>query len=353
MAWAGWKFSGCLHFSLVNFGVSIPLSNAIAMVPYIAFDIFAVLDTAHWTALAYSFIVVEALVLVLSMLGHLKFGAIMNAAYVLAGIALFATGEAPVVTPGTDFFGNTFAMAWAGWKFSGCLHFSLVNFGVSIPLSNAIAMVPYIAFDIFAVLDTAHWTALAYSFIVVEALVLVLSLHEALDTTPPPVKELRRRFMTMMFPGYIGLLRRLLCGVKKLRAKPTDVVIAVPAKSGTTWLMHMAHQLRMEGAEPRFGDQMEVMPWIPPGPADALDQDLNGPQGGLCRVFKSHAPYRQLQYEPAPKLVYCYRDLKVRMIFVFGELLQFQSEFRYQRSCCCCEGRVCVCIQVHELDAWS
>jgi hypothetical protein len=46
---------------------------------------------------------------------------------------------------------------------------------------------------------------------------------------------------------------------------------------------------------------MEVMPWIPPGPADALEQDLNGPQRGLCRVFKSHAPHRELQACPPGK----------------------------------------------------
>ena len=77
-----------------------------------------------------------------------KVAAVSNSLYVLAGIALFATGEAPVITPTTDFLGDKFAMAWAGWKFSGCLYFALINFGVPVLLSNAVTMIPYIAFDI-------------------------------------------------------------------------------------------------------------------------------------------------------------------------------------------------------------
>ena len=61
-----------------------------------------------------------------------KFAAIVNTAYVLAGVALFATGEAPVITPGVDFLSDKFVMAWAGWKFSGCLYMALVNYGVAI-----------------------------------------------------------------------------------------------------------------------------------------------------------------------------------------------------------------------------
>ena len=45
-----------------------------------------------------------------------KFAAIVCTAYVLAGIALFVTGEAPVITPSTNFLSDKFAMAWAGWK---------------------------------------------------------------------------------------------------------------------------------------------------------------------------------------------------------------------------------------------
>merc|ERR1712178_365516 len=93
-----------------------------------------------------------------SRLGTMKVAAVINSLYVLAGVALFATGEAPVITPGVDFLGDKFSMAWAGWKFSGCLYFALVNLGVHNCLATAIAMAPYVAFDAFAVADPAHWT---------------------------------------------------------------------------------------------------------------------------------------------------------------------------------------------------
>jgi len=38
--------------------------------------------------------------------------------------------------------------------------------------------------------------------------------------------------------------------------RPTDVIVSPPAKSGTTWLLHMAHQLRVGGAEPEYDDQV-------------------------------------------------------------------------------------------------
>jgi hypothetical protein len=114
VAWAGWKFSGCLYMALVNGGVHLGLASAVAMIPYIAFDVYATQDPTHWTPLAYSFIALEAATAVTALMGNLKVGGVINALYVLAGVALFATGEAPVVTAGVDFLGNKFAMAWAG-----------------------------------------------------------------------------------------------------------------------------------------------------------------------------------------------------------------------------------------------
>jgi len=76
--------------------------------------------------------------------------AIINGVYCLAGVALFATGTAPVIAKGVDFLGNPFWVAWAGWKFSGCLYMALVNFGVGLGRASALTIVPYIAFDIYA-----------------------------------------------------------------------------------------------------------------------------------------------------------------------------------------------------------
>ena len=38
--------------------------------------------------------------------------------------------------------------------------------------------------------------------------------------------------------------------------RPSDVIISPAAKSGTTWLLQIAHQLRVKGEEPTWDDQV-------------------------------------------------------------------------------------------------
>merc|ERR1712094_104027 len=140
------------------------------------FDVFAVMDTAHWTPLAWSFIFLEALTGAAALKGYLSCGGVINSLYCLAGIALFVTGEAPVGVPDTNFLGDKFSMAWAGWKFSGCFYYALVNLGLHGGLAMGLAMVPYVVFDIFALQDPAHWTPLSASFILLDGAMGVLGL---------------------------------------------------------------------------------------------------------------------------------------------------------------------------------
>merc|ERR1712178_639176 len=163
--------------ALVNWNVGLGLASAVAMIPYIGFDYFAIQDPTHWTPLCWSFIALECITLVTALNGNLKVGGVINSLYVLAGVALFATGEAPVITPGVDFLGDKFAMAWAGWKFSGCLYMALVNWNVGLGLASAVAMIPYIGFDYFAIQDPTHWTPLCWSFIALECITLVTALN--------------------------------------------------------------------------------------------------------------------------------------------------------------------------------
>ena len=177
--------------ALINFGVGLGPSAAIAMVPYIAFDVLAGLDEAHWTPLAWSFVLLEALTAAFALRGSYKFGGVVNALYCCAGLALLLTNEAPVVTPGVDFLGNKFAVAWAGWKFSGCLYFALVNLGPDANLAMAVAMVPYIIVDVFAYKDSAHWTPLAAGFIVLDAAMGALGLKAYLEAQKPSALNLK------------------------------------------------------------------------------------------------------------------------------------------------------------------
>jgi len=185
VAWAGWKFSGCLYMALVNFGVGLGPASALTMVPYIAFDVYAAhYNPQHWTPLAYSFIVLEMFTAITALGGYLKVGGVINALYVLAGVALFATGEAPVVQPDVVFHANSFAVAWAGWKFAGCFFYAMVNLGLDKGLSLALAMVPYVVFDVYAVRDPTHWTPLAGSFILLDGLMGVVGFYAYMSGTP-------------------------------------------------------------------------------------------------------------------------------------------------------------------------
>lgn len=47
----------------------------------------------------------------------------------------------------------------------------------------------------------------------------------------------------------------------KVQHQPGDTIIAVPAKSGTTWTMNIFHQLRT-GGDPDFKDIYAEVPWM-------------------------------------------------------------------------------------------
>ena len=40
---------------------------------------------------------------------------------------------------------------------------------------------------------------------------------------------------------------------------PDNVIVAMPPKNGTTWVLHICHQIRMQGQEPDFDDQNDVI----------------------------------------------------------------------------------------------
>ena len=89
---------------------------------------------------------------------------------------------------------------------------------------------------------------------------------------------------------------------------PDDVFIAVPPKSGTTWVSHICHQLRTNGAEPDFEDQDMVVIWMDKAvQCYGLDPSTTK-QPTEPRLFKTHLPYPAI---PAGgKMIYCFRELK-------------------------------------------
>lgn len=81
-----------------------------------------------------------------------------------------------------------------------------------------------------------------------------------------------------------------------------DIVISVPAKSGTTWTMNIVHQLR-EGGDPHFEDLYVEVPWLElvPGPRVTREErlaKLDAMPRHRRRAFKTHSPPGPLPYHP-------------------------------------------------------
>lgn len=84
-----------------------------------------------------------------------------------------------------------------------------------------------------------------------------------------------------------------------------DVFITPWAKSGTTLMQQMFHQLRT-GGDMDFDDISRMTPWEDTAPI--IDFDMNGPQRAQPRGFKSHREYERLP--SAMRYVVTLRDPK-------------------------------------------
>ena len=100
--------------------------------------------------------------------------------------------------------------------------------------------------------------------------------------------------------------------VKKpsFKPNPDDVIVAVPPKNGTTWLLHICHQIRMQGQEPDFEDQNDVI-----GLIELLEVSKKTgrklatlEQPVKPRIFAIHQPH---EFVPkGGRIIYCFRDQK-------------------------------------------
>ena len=80
---------------------------------------------------------------------------------------------------------------------------------------------------------------------------------------------------------------------KEVTYREGDTIIAVPAKSGTTWTMNIFHQLRT-GGDPDFKDIYAEVPWPefkegPDQPNEELLERWNAIPTSVKRGFKTHS----------------------------------------------------------------
>ena len=139
-------------------------------------------------------------------------------------------------------------------------------------------------------------------------------------TPEQQVEALKQRVLSTLIPE----------GAPSFTPRPTDVIVATQPKSGTTWLVHICHQLRMQGTEPDFKEQDDI--------TLRVGQQLFGvdpntkPQPAEPRVFWSHLPYTLVP--KGGKLIYCFRDQKDALY----------SGFLYSDSMFALRGRVSLAI---------
>eukprot|EP00731_Ephydatia_muelleri_P021471 Em0014g62a len=120
-------------------------------------------------------------------------------------------------------------------------------------------------------------------------------------TLEQQMQEMTRRSMWMQM-----MEKKLL----SFSPRPTDVIIATSAKSGTTWVSHICHQIRTKGAEPDFENQVpDVTTLLEMTGSPVLPIDLNTMvQPAEPRIYCTHHLYERVP--KGGKLIYCFRDQK-------------------------------------------
>ena len=123
-------------------------------------------------------------------------------------------------------------------------------------------------------------------------------------TPEQQVKELKRRM------NHHEALRSdiVLHETPPFKPNQDDVIVAVPPKNGTTWLIHICHQIRMQGQEPDFGTQLDVVAWIETAETWFGKDPATQQQPAKPRIFITHLPYPLVS--TGGRRIYCFRNQK-------------------------------------------
>lgn len=123
---------------------------------------------------------------------------------------------------------------------------------------------------------------------------------------------------------------------QQIKWRDGDVVVSVPAKSGTTWTMNIVYQL-FTGGTPAFRDIYEEVPWIEflsyPGQPwqEVVDRVEAMPTGGR-RAFKTHSappdiPFLKSGFGRSVKYVVVFRNPEEALVSFRSFLGQHTDEW--------------------------
>ena len=105
-----------------------------------------------------------------------------------------------------------------------------------------------------------------------------------------------------------------------------DVIISTYPKSGTTWMLQMAHQISFLG-DGEFDHQYDVMPWpdklIPLDNIELNDMSVAEASPSKLRVIKSHLEAEFIPYSPEAKYISVIRDPKDMLV----SMVMFENGF--------------------------
>lgn len=121
---------------------------------------------------------------------------------------------------------------------------------------------------------------------------------------------------------------------QRVRWRDGDIVISVPAKSGTTWTMNIVHQLR-SGGDPDLEDVYVEVPWLEflPGPDSTSDDvvaRIDAMPTHRRRAFKTHSPPPVLPFietEADVKYVVVVRNPEEALVSLKHFIEQHRSEW--------------------------
>ena len=99
------------------------------------------------------------------------------------------------------------------------------------------------------------------------------------------------------------------------KPNPDDLVVIVPPKHGTTWLLHVCHQIRMKGEEPDFEDQMEVVSLIEAHEMLFGIKPQDQKQPASPRIYATHMTYPLVP--EGGKRIFSFRDPKDSIVSAY------------------------------------